>query len=133
MNKTIVLILTLMMSARTMTLAFVTRAGGELPGDPPAAWLMPLIGDALIGLSALWIAYLLVRKTGLWVWTSVVVWNVLSIWDSLSAYVISVTTPWPDFFMLQTFGASMFFMAAAMNVVILVMVCQRDLRSRLLG
>lgn len=77
-------------------------------------------------LSALWIAYLIVRKPGLWVWTSVIVWNVLSIWDSLSTYVISVTAPWPDFFMLQTFGSCMFFMVAAMNVVIMVMVARKS-------
>lgn len=133
MNKSIVLILTLMMSARAMTLAYIGSTGSDTAGAPPAAWLMPLLGDAVIGISALWIAYLLLKKTGLWVWTTIVVWNVLSIWDSLSAYIISITAPWPDFFMLQTFGSSMFFMAAAMNVVILLIVCQKECQDRFLG
>ena len=62
---------------------------------------MPLIGDAVIGLSALVVAYLIWKKRGLWVWTSVIVWNVVAIWDALSAFVIQTTNPWPEFFMLQ--------------------------------
>ena len=101
MNRKIMLILTLLLSGRAMTLAFIHRAGGTMPGDPPAAWLMPLIGDAVIGISALWIAFLIVKKTGLWVWTVIVVWNSLAIWDALSAYIIHTTNPWPDFFMIK--------------------------------
>lgn len=131
--KTLILILTLMMSGRAMTLAFIQRAGGGMPGDPPAAWLLPLIGDAIIGISALWVAYLIVKKTGLWVWTTVMVWNALSIWDSLSAYVISTTNPWPEFFMLQMLGSSMFFAAAAMNVVIVVLASKPEVREKMIA
>ena len=67
MYKKIMFILTLMLSGRAMTLAFIHRTGGMMPGDPPSAWLMPLVGDAVIGVTALWIAYLILKKTGLWV------------------------------------------------------------------
>lgn len=133
MKMKFIFILTLLMSGRAMTLAFIQRAGGNMPGDPPAAWLLPLIGDAIIGISALWIAYLLLKQTGLWVWTVIVAWNALSIWDSLSAFVVSTTNPWPEFFMLQMFGSSMFFAAAAMNVIALYLLSQRDMVDRILS
>lgn len=133
MQQKIMLILTLMLSGRAMTLAFIHRAGAGGPGDPPAAWLMPLVGDAVIGLSGLLIAYLIVRKTGLWVWAAIVVWNSLAIWDALSAYAISTTNPWPEFFMLQLVGVSMFFAASAMHLAILVLACRSEQRERLIG
>ena len=119
MQKTIMFILTLMLSGRMMTLAFIHRAGGEGAGDPPLAWLMPLIGDAVIGVSGLLVAWLILKARGLWVWTVIVVWNALAIWDALSAYIISRTNPWPEFFMIELMGSTMFFAASAMHLVIL--------------
>ncbi len=43
MQQNIMLIFTLMLSGRAMTLAYIHRVGGTMPGDPPAAWLMPLL------------------------------------------------------------------------------------------
>ena len=133
MNQRLILLLTLMLSGRAMTLAFIQRAGGALPGDPPAAWTMPLVGDAVIGLSALWVCYLLLRKRGLWVWTTVIVWNALAVWDALSAFIVHTTNPWPDFFMTKLFGSSMFFMASAMHLVIIVLACRPAVRQQLMG
>ena len=133
MQKTIILVLTLMLTGRTMTLAFIHRAGGGAVGDPPIARLMPLIGDSVVGLSGLLIAYLIWAQRGLAVWTLVVVWNAVAIWDAMSAYIIHLTVPWPEFFMVQLFGASMFFMASAMHLVILIMVVRDPLRSELIG
>lgn len=132
MQKTIILILTLMLTGRAMTLAFLHRVGGDGPGDPPVAWLMPLLGDAIVGLSGLAIAYLIWRKRGLFVWTAIVIWNAVAIWDALSAYLIHLTVPWPSFFMVQIFGSSMFFAASAMHAVILVLTCREPLRTELL-
>lgn len=56
MHMNITLILTLMLSGRAMTLAFLHRVGGDGPGDPPVAWLMPLLGDAIVGLSGFAVA-----------------------------------------------------------------------------
>lgn len=125
MHKSIMLVLTLMLSGRAMTLAFIHRAGQGGPGDPPAAWLMPLIGDAVIGLSALVVAYLIWNKRGLWVWTCVIVWNVVAKWDALSAFVIYTTNPWPDFFMLQLVGPVMFFAASAMHLILLYLMSRK--------
>lgn len=132
MTKKIMLFLTLMLCGRAMTLAFIARAGGSGLGDPPAAWLMPLIGDAVIGVSGLWIAYLIINKTGLWVWATILVWNAVAIWDALSAYIVHKTSPWPDFFMTEIFGSSMFFVAALMHFAIIVLLNQREIRSHYL-
>ncbi len=129
-RRALLLVLTLMLAGRAMTLAFIHRAGDGGAGDPPAAWLMPLIGDAVIGISALAVAYLIWRGRGLWAWTTVVVWNALGIWDALAAFVVQSTDPWPEFFMLRAFGSSMFFIASAMHVLALVLVGGSELRHR---
>ena len=132
MQKTLILILTLMLTGRAMTLAFIHRAGGDAIGDPPLVWLMPLIGDAVVGLSGLVVAYLIWTRRGLAVWTAIVVWNAIAIWDAMSAFVIHLTAPWPEFFMVQMFGSSMFFMASAVHLVILVLILRDPLRSDLI-
>lgn len=118
-NRLILLALSLMLAGRAMTLAFIGRAGGGAAGDPPIGWLMPLVGDAIIGVSALGVAYLALKGRGLLAWTGIVVWNALAIWDALSAYVVHVTVPWPEFFMLELFGPAMFFAASAMHAACL--------------
>ena len=110
--------ITLLLAGRAMTLAYIGQVNSGLPGSPPAAWLMPLIGDAIIGISALWIAYLIIRRQGLWVWVAILGWNLLAIWDAMSEYIIHLSNPWPSFFMIEIFGSSMFFMAATMHLVL---------------
>ena len=132
MKNKLLLFLTLMLCGRAMTLAFITRAGGADPGDPPAAWLMPLIGDAVIGVTGLSIAYLILNKTGLWVWTSILIWNALAIWDALSAFIVHKTTPWPGFFMTETFGSSMFFAASLLHLAIIALLNQQEVKSHYL-
>lgn len=133
MKQKIVLLMTLMLCGRAMTLAFISRAGGGGPGDPPAAWLMPLLGDAIIGVTGLLIVYLILKRSGLWVWASIVVWNSVAVWDALSAFAIHQTNPWPEFFMIELFGSSMFFVASAMHLAIIYLVFQTDMKQRLLG
>lgn len=132
-RATLLLILTLLLSGRAMTLAFIHRAGAGGVGDPPAAWLMPLVGDAVIGVSALAIAYLIWKRAGLFGWTLVVVWNALALWDALSAYLIHLTVPWPSFFMIEAVGPSMFFMAAGMHALCLYLVSSGPMRAEFLG
>ncbi len=127
------LVLTLMLAGRAMTLAFIHRAGGESPGDPPAAWLMPLIGDAVIGLTGLVIAYLIVKKTGQFVWAAIISWNVIGVWDAMSAFIIHLTNPWPEFFMIQLLGPMMFFAASAVHLVIIYLACTMEVRTRFIG
>ena len=131
MERAALLALTVMLSGRAMTLAFIHRAGGLAPGDPPAAWLMPLVGDAVIGLAGLAMAAVIARGRGLWAWTSLVVWNALGLWDALAAFLVSVATPWPEFFMYRALGPSMFFAAAAMHGAGLALLGRRTLRQQL--
>lgn len=132
MHRKLMFILTLMLSGRAMTLAFIHRAGGTMPGDPPPAWLMPLVGDAVIGITALWIAYLVLKKPCLWSWVTIIVWNSLAIWDALSAFIIHITNPWPEFFMIELLGPSMFFAASVMHLAIIILACQPSVRKSFL-
>lgn len=127
-KKTILLVLTMMLCGRAMTLPFIGDAGGAVPGSPPAAWLTPLVGDAVIGLTGVAMLALLWRGRGLWAWTTLVVWNALAIWDALSAFGIQMSNPWPEFFMIRTFGPSIFFMATAMHLVNLYLLAGEDVR-----
>lgn len=126
--KTIIVILTVALTGRMMTLAFLHRAGRGEIGDPPVTWLMPLIGDAVIGLSGVVIAVLLARSSALGVWLAALIWNAIGIWDALSAYIVHRTAPWDDFFMIQIFGSSMFFMASAMHMVLIILLLQESIR-----
>ena len=83
----------------------------------------------MIGITGLLIVYLIVKKTGLWVWTSIIVWNAVAIWDA-SAFIINTTNPWLKFFVIQTVGASKFFAAPAMHPGVILLVNQPDLKAR---
>ncbi|PHQ86650.1 MAG: hypothetical protein COB65_00900 [Thalassobium sp.] len=131
--RSLILLLTLMLSGRMMTLAFIHRAGRGGIGDPPIAWLMPLIGDAVIGVSGLLVAYLLAKRAGLWVWTAALIWNALGIWDAMSAYIVHLTTPWPAFFMIQAFGGAMFFIAAAMHAILITLLLRASVMQHYFG
>lgn len=102
-----------------MTLAFIARAGDGGLGDPPNAWLMPLIGDAIIGLSALAVAYLLWKRPTVSTWAIAIAWSAIGAFDAIAAFIVETSTPWPEFFMLEIFGRSMFFAVAAMHLVII--------------
>jgi len=117
------------LAGRAMTLAFIHRVGGSSLGDPPEAWLMPLLGDAVIGVSAIVIAFLILNRKGLAVWTLVIVWNSVAIWDALSAFVINTTNPWPEFFMLKMVGPAMFFIASLMHLTAIILVSRSTSRA----
>jgi hypothetical protein len=132
-RRVVLLVLTLMLSGRAMTLAFISDAGSGTVGDPPAAWLMPLVGDAVIGLSAFGVGYVIVRGRGVGAWATIVVWNVVGIWDALSAFIVHESVPWNEFFMIETFGASMFFAASAVHLVNLLLVTSVEARRYYMG
>ncbi len=130
MKFKIALTLTALAAGRAMTLAFIARAGDGGAGDPPEAWLMPLIGDAFVGITAIAIALAMWRKPTPAVWVAAMMWNAVAAFDALAAYVVEITTPWPEFFMLELLGRSMFFAAAAMHVVITYLLTSVEVRSR---
>lgn len=124
-----IFVLTLMLAGRAMTIAFLWRVGGTGQGDPPDAWLMPLLGDVVIGVSALAVAFLIWRRPGPWAWVTVIVWNAIGAWDAISAYLVNLAEPWPEFFMLELIGEPMFFAAALMHVVLLVIAARPPMRE----
>lgn len=123
-------ILVLMATGRAMTLAFIHRAGEGGVGDPPAVWLMPLIGDAAIGLTAPLVAFALITRPSPRSWIIGVVWTSIAAFDALAAWLVEVSAPWPDFFMLEVFGRSMFPAAAAMHIAILALLLGHRVRAR---
>ena len=125
----VVVVLTGMAIGRAMTLAFICRAGDGGAGDPPLAWRMPLIGDALIGLSAVVILGLLLTRRTPGVWTAAVVWTVVAAFDALAAFIVETSAPWPEFFMIEIFGRSMFFAAIGMHLAILGLLLDAEVRK----
>lgn len=122
-------VITLILAGRAMTIAFLWRVGGTGQGDPPDAWLMPLLGDAVVGVSALAVAFLIWSRPGPWAWTTVIVWNAIGAWDAVSAYLVNVAEPWPEFFMLELLGESMFFAAALMHIALIVFTSRPPIRE----
>ncbi|MGH1488890.1 MAG: hypothetical protein ACRBK7_05755 [Acidimicrobiales bacterium] len=129
MARKLVLALTVMAAGRAMTLPFIGRAGDGGPGDPPDAWLMPLIGDAAIGLAAVIVALLVWKRPSPAVWIGAIVWSAIGAFDAIAAFIVDVSTPWPEFFMLELFGRSMFFAAAAMHGVIIYLLVKQSTRA----
>lgn len=119
MKLKIVISLTLMAASRAMTLPFIGRAGDGGPGDPPHAWLMPLIGDAAIGAAAIAVVFLIWKGPTPVTWVIAVTWSAIGAFDALAAFIIETSAPWPEFFMLEIFGRSMFFAAAALHLTII--------------
>ena len=128
MRLRIVIVLTAMSIGRAMTLPFIPRAGDGGPGDPPDAWLMPLIGDAAIGVAAIAVTWLLLTRRTTDVWAAAVAFHAVAAFDALAAYLVELQTPWPEFFMLEIFGRSMFFAAAALQIAALALLWSGDVR-----
>lgn len=123
-------VLTLLAGGRAMTLAYVGRAGDAGPGDPPAEWLMPLLGDAAVGLTAVVVVLLMWRAPSPVTWAAGIAWSSIGAFDALAAFLVNRSTPWPEFFMLRAFGSSMFFLAAAMQVAIVLLLTRPGARQR---
>ena len=119
MYRKIAIVLTVMAAGRAMTIPFIARAGDGGPQDPPEAWLMPLVGDAAIGVTAVLVAMLLWRRPNPTTWAIAIAWSAIGAFDAIAAFIIETTDPWPEFFMLELFGQSMFFAAAALHVAII--------------
>jgi len=63
-------------------------------------------------------------------WLVAVVWTVVAAFDALAAWLVEISSPWPDFFMLELAGRTMFPVAIALHVVILVLLLQPEIGAR---
>lgn len=126
MSRKIALVLIVMASGRAMTIPFIHRAGDGGAGDPPDAWLMPLVGDAAIGVAALVIAYLVWHMPSPGIWAATIAWSAIGAFDAIAALLVEISTPWPEFFMLELVGRPMFFAAVVLHVAIIVLVSRPD-------
>lgn len=129
MKTKLTIALTLMASGRAMTLAFIHRAGDGGVGDPPDAWLMPLLGDAFVGIAALVVAGMLWKRPAPTTWLLAIIWSAIAIFDALAALVVEISTPWPEFFMIEAFGRSMFVAAVALHLVIVALLLTDEVRD----
>ena len=123
--------LTALAIGRAMTLPFIGRAGDGGVGDPPEAWLMPLVGDAAIGIAAIGVTVLLLVRRSVATWAIAIGFHTVAAFDAVAALLIELSTPWPEFFMIQIFGRSMFLAATAMHVAALALLASTDVRSQL--
>ncbi len=93
MKLKVVLVLTALAVGRAMTIPFIARAGGNGAGDPPKAWLMPLLGDAVVGIAALAVVWLLLSRPTPGAWTAAVIFHSIAAFDAVTAYVVDVSAP----------------------------------------
>ena len=131
MQYRIALVLTAMAAGRAMTIPFIGSAGDGGLGDPPSEWLMPLIGDAVVGVTALVVLSLLITRSTPGTWAIALAWNAVAAFDAVAAFVVNQTSPWPEFFMIEIFGTSMFFAAAALHVAAIWLLAQPAMRHRM--
>jgi hypothetical protein len=126
MSRRIALVLIVMAIGRAMTIPFIARAGDGGQRDPPDAWLMPLVGDAAIGLAAIGIAFLVWKHPTPGTWAAAIAWSAIGAFDAVAALLVEISTPWPEFFMLEIFGRSMFFAAVALHAAIIYLLNRSD-------
>lgn len=126
MSRKFALVLIVMAIGRAMTIPFIHRAGGGGVGDPPDAWLMPLVGDAVIGLSAVVVAFLVAKVPSPRTWMLTLCWSAIGAFDAGAAYLVEVRSPWPEFFMLELFGRPMFFAAIVLHGGIIALLLRPD-------
>lgn len=103
-------------------------------GTVAEAWLFPAMMDVLIGATALFVAYGLVRRRGLAAWTAAIVFFALSISDHLDALTVSARAAGPAPAMMANSTATVI-QLAVMSVLELaaVAVLATRLRSYYLG
>ena len=124
------IVLVVMSVRRAGTLAFSLRVGYGGPSDPPDAWLLPLVGDAVVGVAAIGVAIALWRQRTPTTWLVAIVWSAIAAFDALAAFLVEVSVPYPDFFLLETVGRPAFFAAATMHIVIIVLLHRPDVRRQ---
>ena len=59
-------------------------------------------------------------------WVIAMVWSAIGAFDALAAFIVHMSSPWPEFFMIEIFGPAMFFAAAAMHLLIIHLLTRPD-------
>ena len=71
---------------------FWTFTGNER--SAPSEWLVSLVGDFIIGITALFLVYHIIKKPSAILWGLLLSWNVLGLFDLFGAIVISFIIPY---------------------------------------
>ena len=60
----------------------------------PSEWIVPFVGDFIIGITALFLVYYIIKKPSAILWGLLLSWNVLGLFDLFGAIVISFIVPY---------------------------------------
>ena len=60
----------------------------------PSKWIVPFVGDFIIGITALFLVYYIIKKPSAILWGLLLSWNVLGLFDLFGAIVISFIIPY---------------------------------------
>ena len=71
---------------------FWTITGNERAA--PSEWVLPLIGDFIIGTTAFFLVYGILKKPSSFLWGILLSWNILGLIDLIGAIAISLSAPY---------------------------------------
>ena len=71
---------------------FWTFTGSER--SAPSEWIVSFVGDFIIGITALFLVYQIIKKPTAILWGLLLSWNVLGLFDLFGAIVISFIVPY---------------------------------------
>ena len=71
---------------------FWTFTGNER--SAPSEWIVSFVGDFIIGISAFFLVYHIIKKPSAVLWGLLLSWNVLGLFDLFGAMVISFIVPY---------------------------------------
>ena len=60
----------------------------------PSEWIVPFVGDFIIGITAVFLVYQIIKKPSAILWGLLLSWNVLGLFDLFGAIVISFIVPY---------------------------------------
>ena len=71
---------------------FWTFTGNER--SAPTEWIVSFVGDFIIGITAIFLVYHIIKKPSAMLWGLLLSWNVLGLFDLFGAIVVSFITPY---------------------------------------
>ena len=71
---------------------FWTFTGNER--SAPSEWIVSFVGDFIIGITALFLVYQIIKKPSAILWGLLLSWNILGLFDLFGAIVISFIVPY---------------------------------------